>query len=120
MSDRYYNATAAKVRIAALEVDKNTAYHERDMLVAALSKLWPSHLAWHEGEWEAEWRNIVCIHSPVGQLTWHIHERELPEFAHLEMDFDHWDGHTTGQKYERLESLDSVAPSDEEKGATHE
>ncbi len=88
--------------IGALEAAKNEAYRERDQVVAVLSKLWPSHLARHSGEWEEDWRNIVCIHSPVGQAAWHIHDSELSLFGHLKLTADDWDGHSTPEKYERL------------------
>ena len=85
---------------------QDEVYRERDALVAALSKLWPSHLAWHgDPDWEDGWRNIVCVHSPVGQLTWHIQDDERPQFAHLLVADEHWDGHTTTEKYARLGAL---------------
>jgi hypothetical protein len=85
-----------------LEAEKAAVYRERDQIVAVLSKLWPSHLAKHLGEWEDDWRNIVCIHSPVGQVSWHIHDSEMSLFNHLEITLSDWDGHTTPEKYERL------------------
>lgn len=88
-------------------------YAERDRLVAALSKVFPSHLARHTGDaWEDDWRTIVCIHLPTGQATWHVHDSERPWFAHLAEEPDHWDGHSTGEKYARLEQI----PGHEEKG----
>lgn len=85
-----------------LTAEKAAVYRERDQIVAVLSKLWPSHLAKHLGEWEDDWRNIVCIHSPVGQVSWHIHDSEMSLFNHLEITLSDWDGHTTPEKYERL------------------
>ena len=85
---------------------KNAAYAERDQLVAALSKRFPAHLARHDrADWEDDWRNIVCIHLPAGQATWHIHDSELPWFAHLPQLPGHWDGHSTDEKYRRLAGL---------------
>jgi hypothetical protein len=89
-----------------LRAQKDAAYAERDRLVAALSKQFPAHLARHEGaDWEDDWRNIVCVHLPTGQATWHIHDSEVPWFAHLPMGDAHWDGHSTGEKYRRLDAL---------------
>ena len=89
-----------------LTAQKDTAYAERDLLVCVLSKVWPAHLCRHpdeDVEWEDDWRWIICIHSPKGQLTWHIHDSELPMFSgHLAVLPNHWDGHTTDEKYERL------------------
>jgi len=87
---------------------KDYAYWERNQLVGVLSRLYPSHLAKHpesDKEWEDDWRNIVCIHTPAGQVTWHLHDSDMPMFKHLEVDKDHWDGHTTEEKYKRLEAL---------------
>ena len=84
-------------------------YRERDQLVAALSKHYDAHLSWHAAEdWEDAWRNIVCIHLPTGQVTWHIHESELHLFDHLYMQAGHWDGHGTPEKYRRLNALPDV------------
>lgn len=89
--------------------DCDAVYQERDQLVAALSKIYPAHLSWHEGEWEDGWRNIVCIHGPTGQLTWHIHDDEVPLFAHLTAEPGHWDGHSTEEKYQRLNAIEPGA-----------
>lgn len=88
--------------IRNLAKSKQAAYTERNQLVAFISKLFPSHLCRHpdnDKEWENDWRWIVCIHSPHGQLTWHIHDGEKKHFNHLKVKTEHWDGHTTPQKY---------------------
>lgn len=85
---------------------KDGAYRERNQLVAFLSKLYPSHRARHPASdetWENDWRWIICIHSPFGQLSWHIHDSDLPMFEHLETNLNDWDGHSTEEKYRRLE-----------------
>lgn len=100
--------TALRARVKELEAEKNGAYSERDQLVCALSKVWPSHLARHsdaDTAWDNDWRWIVCIHSPAGQLTWHIHDSERGWFEHLDVREGDWDGHTTPEKYRRLASL---------------
>jgi hypothetical protein len=100
---------------------RNGAYQERAHVIAALSKCFPAHLTRHEvgiGEsWDEDWRTVVCIHfpDPAGQGTWHIHDSEVPLFAHLEVTESDWDGHTTDEKYERLKLLD-VQPSANEDG----
>lgn len=99
-------------------------YNERNRLVAALSKIYPSHLQKHDPDdemWEKDWMNIVCIHilidepalhdgvegytTEIRQVTWHIHDSDLPMFAHLKVEPNHWDGHTTEEKYQRLERI---------------
>lgn len=88
---------------------KKLAYHERNMLVCYLSKLYPSHRSKHDlkkdKSWDREWETIICVHTPQGQATWHVHKSEKKLFMHLKNQKDHWDGHTSEEKYERLLSL---------------
>lgn len=99
---------------------KEQAYWERNQLILALSKLYPSWLELHpleDTKWEKDWRHIVFIEIPTfqgatmqshnlpstKQLSWHIHDSEVPYFSHLELKSGNsWDGHTTEEKYERL------------------
>ena len=92
-----------------LIAQKDQAYWERNQLVAALSKLYPAWLARHPDEdttWEDDWHWIVFIEIPTGdadqQLSWHIHDKDLPYFSHLQLRENTWDGHTTEEKYRRL------------------
>lgn len=88
---------------------RDNAYRERNCVVAALSKVFPSHLADHPKEdttWEKDWRNIVYIGLPTGQVSWHLHDDDRWLFRHLEKrEGNHWDGHTTEEKYNRLNRL---------------
>ncbi len=103
--------------LAELQKSKDLGYAERNRIVAALSMLWPSHLKRHpdsDKDWEDDWRTIVCIHGPAGQMTWHIHDSEAHFFSHLNMKPDpyancEWDGHTTEEKYRRL--LEACMPA---------
>lgn len=91
---------------------KDDAYHERNMMVAALTKLFPSYLARHDEndkEWERDWMWIVYIELPTGQVSWHIHDSERDLFNHLEVKENKWDGHNTKRKYERLLALTDLA-----------
>lgn len=95
------------------ELDK--VYEERNMLVAFLSKVYPSHLCMHDvndKDWDDEWRIIVCVHSPEGQLTWHVHKSEEYLFDHLRWGDNHWDGHSTAAKYARLVSINPKADAE--------
>jgi hypothetical protein len=96
----------AKLRaeLAGETASKNRAYLERNRLVAALSRILPAHLMQHPPDpiWEGDWRWIVCIEGPTGQMTWHLHDSHLPLFMHLKEKPNNWDGHTTEEKYERL------------------
>ncbi len=95
-------------RLREVEAAKDTAYTERNNLVAVFSRMWPSHLAQHpedDASWSSDWMTIVCIHSPAGQLTWHVHDSHRHLFAHLPLGENHWDGHTTSEKYQRVAAL---------------
>ena len=98
-----------EARIRELEAQKAGAYTERDRLVCALSKLFPAWLERHpeaDTSWDNDWRWIVFIQIPAGQVSWHIHDEELQWFSHLERrDGNSWDGHTTSEKYIRLFNL---------------
>lgn len=110
LSEHIQSASAA---IVELTEQKNGAYRERDILVAALSKCFPSHLTRHvpqpREDWDDEWLNVVCVHLPAGQATWHIHSSELGLFEHLngiEPRCQGYDGYTTDEKYRRVFSLE--------------
>lgn len=84
----------------------NAAYAERNKLVAYLASQFPSGIKRTEiAGWDAEWHGCVYIDTPVGQMSWHYHDREADLFAHLPPYDGEWDGHTTEQKYERLAAL---------------
>ena len=94
--------------IEKLKKEKNQAYWERNQLVLFLTKQYKSYLCRHpkeDKEWENDFRWIVCVHSPEGQMTWHIHDSERPFFSHLEIEKSHWDGHDLEEKYRRLRKL---------------
>lgn len=98
-----------KKEMEKLEKVKDGAYWERNQLVAALSKVFPSWLEKHPAEdkaWEDDWRNIVFIQLPTGQASWHIHDSELKNFAHLQQkEGNSWDGHSVEEKYKRIEQF---------------
>lgn len=91
---------------------QNRAYYERDVMVRALSKVWPSHLMRHPSD-DAEWFKghsqawIVCVHAPCGRLAWHIADDDLPRFAHLKTREHEWIAADGAERYERLDALDA-------------
>ena len=93
------------------EKQKDQAYAERNKLVALLSKLFTAHLGRHselDKDWEEDWRWIVFITLPTGQVSWHIHDSELSLFAHLPHNLSRpnaWDGHTDDEKWERVRKM---------------
>lgn len=89
----------------------DAAYNERNRCVAliasfAISKGWKAGLAKTDIEgWDPEWHNCVYIDLPTGQASWHFHDRELSLFSHLPAYEGEWDGHSTEQKYDRIEVM---------------
>jgi hypothetical protein len=99
--------------VADLHQRITSVYRERDRLVAALAKIFPSHLRRDPGE-EVGFQTTVCIHLPAGQATWHLADDELVFFDFLTAydlknqavyDTCQYDGHTTQAKYERLSAI---------------
>ncbi len=96
--------------------ERDLAYTERNRIVAALARVfvwagWRAWLAQHEDDpaWDPEWKTIVFLEGPTGQLSWHLHDSDVPLFSFLAAGTNTWDGHTSGEKYSRLERLDSLA-----------
>ncbi|MCX5201074.1 hypothetical protein OG897_06305 [Streptomyces sp. NBC_00237] len=88
------------------EAERDGAYRERARLVAHLASLYPSHIG-HTDPTAPDWA-VVIIEAPTGQMSWHIAERDMDLFAHVEPTnriCRGWDGHTTDEKYERLAQL---------------
>jgi hypothetical protein len=102
-------AIELKAECDRLRKEKDGAYRERNRLVALLAALFPSSLERHDENdktWEDDWRWIVFIDLPTGQCTWHIHDSELPLFAHVDrLKGWVWDNHTTDDKYARVAAL---------------
>lgn len=80
----------------------DAAYRERAHLVAHLAALYPSRIGVDPAE--PDWP-VVYVDTEAGQLSWHISAADLPLFAHVPRGEADWDGHTTGQKYARLDNL---------------
>lgn len=82
------------------------AYEERNRLVAFLARLYPSGRARTAIlGWDPEWHNCVYVDTPLGQMSWHYHDRDAWLFEGLPAYEGKWDGHSTEEKYERLVRL---------------
>jgi hypothetical protein len=95
--------TPEKAEAVALQAQRDQAYRERNELVALLARMFPS--GYRETAipgWDPEWRYCIYIDLPVGQCSWHIHEREKDLLAGLPLYKPDWDGHTTDIKYARI------------------
>lgn len=107
-------STATLTEYETVFTQKDAAYAERNKCVALIARMaialgLRAGLGRHEEEdksWEDDWRNIVFIDLPSGQVSWHIHDSDLPMFEFLPKYHGVWDGHTTEEKYQRvLEAL---------------
>jgi hypothetical protein len=62
--------------------------------------------------WSEDWHGCVYIDLPTGQASWHYHDSQAHLFDHLPEYQGEWDGHTTGEKYERLAGYQATAQAD--------
>jgi hypothetical protein len=89
---------------------KDAAYEERNKVVAALARLFPSGIAKTAIEgWSDDWHGCVYIDLPTGQVSWHFHDSQAHLFAGLPPYTGNWDGHDTPEKYRRLALLAASA-----------
>ena len=107
MTFRARETDTATKRMEAARRHRREKIDELLLLVSILSQHWPgSHLEPAATRQTEAWRWIVCLHSPAGQLCWHINEEELTLFDHLERtNTHHWDGHRRDDKIARMLAL---------------
>jgi hypothetical protein len=97
---------AAANEIEILRVRKDAAYEERNKVVAALARRFPSGVARTAIEgWSEDWHGCVYIDLPTGQVSWHFHDSQAHLFDGLPAYTKPWDGHDTPEKYRRLAAL---------------
>lgn len=81
----------------------DSVYRERAHLVAHLAALYPS--AFGVDPAEPDWA-VLYVQTPEGQLSWHISSDDMDLFPHVSpVHHVTWDGHTTEEKYARLDAL---------------
>jgi len=92
--------------VDAMERRNDAAYLERNQVVAALAKAFPSGIARTAIEgWSEDWHGVVYVDVPTGQCSWHFHDSQAYLFDGLPPYAGQWDGHTTEEKYARLAAL---------------
>lgn len=97
--------------LAEMTRQKDAAYNERDRCVALLARMakalgYRAGLAEHPSEdasWDHDWRTIVFVDLPGGQASWHVHDSERPLFVALNVYDGEWDGHSSEEKYRRVD-----------------
>lgn len=104
--------TGASTALADMEARKDAAYYERNQVVSALAKCFPSGVAKTAIEgWSEDWHGCVYIDLPAGQASWHFHDSHAHLFDGLPAYAGGWDGHSTDEKYARLAALKPVGAS---------
>jgi len=103
-----------KDEVEQMRARKDAAYLERNQVVAALAKCFPSGIAKTAIEgWSEDWHGCVYIDLPTGQASWHFHDSHAYLFDGLPPYTGTWDGHDTPEKYRRLAALSAqAAPAD--------
>lgn len=81
----------------------DSIYEERNLLVQLLAAVgekvgWTISIVKEDSEW-----HILYIDTDHGQLSWHIRSEQLQ--AEWTEKKDVWDGHTTAEKYQRIENM---------------
>lgn len=106
MSELEQRLAEAQARVRELEAAKDGAYLERNHLVAALARCFPSGIRKTAIEgWSGDWHGCVYIDLPAGQISYHYHDSQAGLFKDLSAYTKPWDGHTTEEKYARLARL---------------
>lgn len=97
---------AQPTELEELRKQKDGAYFERNQVVAALAKCFPSGVAKTAIEgWSEDWHGCVYIDLPTGQVSWHFHDSQAYLFKDLPPYAGKWDGHDTPEKYRRVNAL---------------
>lgn len=78
-------------------------YTERARLIAHLAAIYPAIMT-HDADQAAPGWPVIYLELPTGQVSWHLHPDDLVLFGHVPAGTVAWDGHTTDDKYRRLEA----------------
>ncbi len=97
-------------KFSSVKADKDQAYLERNHLVAALARLYPSGTARTDiPGWSPDWHGCVYIDLPGGQISYHYHDSHALLFSGLPAYEGEWDGHDKDAVHQRLGALGSVS-----------
>lgn len=88
------------------KAEKDQAYLERNHVVAALARLYPSGIAkTNIPGWSEDWHGCVYIDLPSGQISYHYHDSQAHLFEGLPPYQGEWDGHDKDDVHARLAML---------------
>lgn len=92
------------------KLEKDEAYRQRNVLVAALARLYPSGVRRTNIEgWSSDWHGCVYIDLPTGQISYHYHDSQAYMFLGLPAYTKPWDGHDKETVEKRLAGVASSA-----------
>lgn len=92
----------------------DTLYTDRAHILALLALHYTSYIAYSDAD-EPDYA-VLTLETPHGQMTWHIHARDLELFPHVRrsepvLAAHAYDGHTTEEKHARIRArIASFAP----------
>ncbi len=86
--------------------EKDEAYRQRNHLVAALARLFPSGIrATSIKGWDPCWNGCCYIDLPTGQISYHYHNSQASLFSNLPAYTKEYDGHDKDIVHSRLAAL---------------
>lgn len=98
-----------EAEIKGVRDSKDQAYIERNHVVAALARLFPSGVQrTNIPDWNSEWHGCVYIDLPAGQISYHFHDSQAHLFADLPPYAGEWDGHDKEVVHARLATISSL------------
>lgn len=107
---------AERVRASSIEgelgqrAEKDEAYRQRNHLVAALARLFPSGIArTNISGWSPDWHGCCFIDLPSGQISYHYHDSHAHLFEGLPPYTKVWDGHDKEAVHARLAAIPATS-----------
>lgn len=101
---KYYGADV----VENLQLKLNAAYTERMLAVRMLAVLSGYNYGLGKDDnthWDDEWRNVVYIDLPQGQVSWHIAPHDMHIFEGFPVYDGKWDGKFNGRDTEFAKSV---------------
>lgn len=92
---------ANDITMEQMEQQLNMVYWERNRLVALLARFFPAGIKIDQNAKEG-FQNAIYLETPRGQMSWHIPDDQMVQFAGLPEMVVEWDGHTNEEKYRRM------------------
>jgi hypothetical protein len=105
--------TELRAKVERMEREKNDAYAQRNKLAVLLAAKYGGSLV-DANPQEPGWSCVLLIPTGSGQLSFHVHDSELPyvvSMPAIKIGGGVWDGHDDAEKWLRVERESSRAVS---------